>query len=198
MSSMTVNVKSDDYDIDVYTHDIFYFADEFLESNIDNPKDRNELKENFDNLIFYIRHRIPKPDNNDLELLDNLFCNVFLELCMKWYVLPTLENFSLMFSINPNTISAWINGEYRKATPQYSLTAKKWQNICKTRLVNTLTQSKGGDINRIFIAKAAYGMAETAPAQIAPQPMQALNNEQLAARLGGRIEQHPDVIDDDG
>lgn len=197
MSNMTVNVKSDNYDIDVYTHDIFYYADEYINANINNPNDKTELKENFDNIIFYIRKRIPKPDNNDLQLLDNLFCDVFLELCTKCYVLPTLENFSLMLSINPSTLSDWLMGEYRKATPLYSQTVKKWRDICKNRLVNILTQSKGGDINRIFIAKAAYGMAETAPIPADKNPALELSNTQLVARLGGRIEQKKDIIDTD-
>ena len=34
-------------------------------------------------------------------------------------------------------------------------------NICKGFLVNNLGNSKGTDANKIFIAKAAYGMAET-------------------------------------
>ena len=34
-------------------------------------------------------------------------------------------------------------------------------NTCKGFLVNNLGNSKGTDANKIFIAKAAYGMAET-------------------------------------
>lgn len=42
-----------------------------------------------------------------------------------------------------------------------SCTVKKWMNTCKGFLVNNLGNSKGTDANKIFIAKAAYGMAET-------------------------------------
>ena len=51
-----------------------------------------------------------------------------------------------------------------------------------------MTQSKGGDINRIFIAKAAYGMVETAPVPTVKKYAPTLDNSQLAARLGDRLE----------
>ena len=185
--AVLADTSKNDELLEVYTNDIFYYADEYINNNISDSNDRNEIRENFDNIIFYIRHRIQKPDNNNIQLLDELFY-VFLELCVKCYVVPTLENFGLMFSISPSTFSDWINGDYRYSTPIYSKTAKKWRDICKSRLVNILTQSKGGDINRIFIAKAAYGMVETAPIPTVNKYAPVLDNTQLAARLGDRLE----------
>ena len=59
-----------------------------------------------------------------------------------------------------------IGGEYifcllYTSTAEHLNTVKKWLNICKGFLVNNLGNSKGTDANKIFIAKAAYGMAET-------------------------------------
>ena len=57
---------------------------------------------------------------------------------------------------------------------------KKWKNICKNFLINSLQNSRGTDSNKIFIAKAAYGMVETAPVLVA-NPEQHRTAEQIAA-----------------
>ena len=200
MSNMSISIDNNkEYDIEVYTHDIFYYADEYINKYLQGTTDKEILKSEFKSIIYYIRHRIPKPDNNNIQLLDDIFCNVYLELCARCNIIPTLEAFSWLLNINPNTLSAWKNGEYRKLTPEFSLSVKKWLDICKGQLTYELSQSKGGDINRIFIAKAVYGLAETAPVQVQnTTPALSLNNEQLAARLGGRVEEIEVLPDDSG
>lgn len=42
---------------------------------------------------------------------------------------------------------------------------KKWFDICKNCTLNRLHNQPGTNANLIFVAKAAYGMAETAPVQ---------------------------------
>jgi len=180
--------------LEVYTHDIFYYADEYINTVMDGEKDKKNIKDNFDNIILYIRHHIPKPNNDNIVLLDHLF-DVFLELSIKCYVLPTLQNFALMLSINPNTFSAWKNREYRNATPEYSLAVKKWFDICKSRTENNLLQSEGGNINRIFASKVVYGMIEPAPAPVEyTRRLEPLTSSQVVARLGGETEDG-DVIE---
>mgnify|MGYP003236704649 FL=1 len=53
---------------------------------------------------------------------------------------------------------------YRTATA-HSNTVKKWFDICKNCTLNRLHNQPGTNANLIFVAKAAYGMAETAPVQ---------------------------------
>lgn len=62
----------------------------------------------------------------------------------------------------------------------HAVTVKKWKETCKNFLVDSLQNSTGTDANRIFIAKAAYGMAETAPVQAAP-PERIRTPEEIAA-----------------
>ena len=124
-------------------------------------------------------------------------------------MLPTLESFSMLININPGTLSDWSSGalrstvyydskgNYIKDFPAWQLNhkgeqyraepntahaeaVKKWKNICKNFLVNSLQNSRGTDANKIFIAKAAYGMAETAPIPVANQE-QHRTAEQIAA-----------------
>ena len=195
MSNFAVKADTSNNDklIEVYTHDIFYYADQFIDEELDGKKDKELLKSNFRSLIYFISDNINKPDMNNIELLDSIF-DIYLRLCAMCDIIPTLEAFAWLCKINLHTFACWKNGNYRKVTPEYSATVKKWQEICRGSLTFSLTQSKGGDINRIFIAKAVYGMAETAPV---PAPTtQALNysNKQLAARLGERI-QEPEAIE---
>ena len=46
-------------------------------------------------MILYISDNITKPDNNDINLLDNIF-NIYIRLCVKYNMLPTLECFSML------------------------------------------------------------------------------------------------------
>lgn len=138
------------------------------------PKDYDTQKEykaviadSFVDMIFYISDRIPKPSNDDIELLDNIF-NIFVRICTKYNVLPTLEVFSFLVNINRSTFSDWMRGDYRISS-SHGTTAKKWLDICKNCTVNRLNNQPGTNANLIFIAKAAYGMAETAPVQTTQQ-----------------------------
>lgn len=61
-----------------------------------------------------------------------------------------------------------MRGDYRTSS-SHGTTVKKWFDICKNCTVNRLNNQPGINANLIFVAKAAYGMAETAPVQTAQQ-----------------------------
>lgn len=201
--------------IEVYTHEIYRLSDEYINTELNNPEDIYDVSV-FTGMILYISDNISKPSNDDIQLLDDIF-NIYIRLCCKYRILPTLECFSMLIKVNPNTISAWINGEYRnnvyydmqgnyikdintwrinhkgeeyrtEPSSSYSLTAKKWRATCKNFLVNSLSNSRGTDANKIFIAKAAYGMVETAPALVQNPDQVQRSIEQIqqerAQRLG--------------
>ena len=194
----------------IYTNRIQELADEFINNQLDD-KQREEMPNNsntFMAMILYISDNIPKVDNNDIQQLDNIF-NIYIRLCVKYNMLPTLESFSMLININPGTLSDWSSGALRstvyydsegkyikdfaawqlnhrgeqyRAEPStaHAEAVKKWKNICKNFLVNSLQNSRGTDANKIFIAKAAYGMVETAPIPVANQE-QHRTAEQIAA-----------------
>lgn len=148
--------------IEVYKHNINYYADEYIRNELEidhvDTDSKQIVKDNFVDMLFYICDHIEKPDNADIKALDNIF-NVYVRLCSKYGVNPTLEAFSFLVDIDRTTFNNWLNGQYR--TAEHLNTVKKWMNTCKGFLVNNLGNSKGTDANKIFIAKAAYGMAET-------------------------------------
>lgn len=194
----------------VYTNRIQELADEFINNQLDDKQreEMPNNSNTFMAMILYISDNIPKVDNNDIQQLDNIF-NIYTRLCVKYNMLPTLESFSMLININPGTLSDWSSGALRstvyydskgkyikdfaawqlnhrgeqyRAEPStaHSEAVKKWKNICKNFLVNSLQNSRGTDANKIFIAKAAYGMVETAPVLVA-NPEQHRTAEQIAA-----------------
>lgn len=172
---MKDNTITTDQGIEVYENEIYRLVDEYINTVLQvSPEDYAIQKEykavvadSFVDMIFYIADRIQKPSNNNIELLDRIF-NIYVRICTRYGVLPTLEVFSFLVGINRTTFTDWMNGAYRTTTA-HGNTAKKWFDICRNCTVNRLNNQAGTNANLIFVAKAAYGMAETAPVQAGQQ-----------------------------
>lgn len=202
---------------EVYTHEIYRLSDQYITEELDNKDDIYDVSV-FTGMILYISDNIQKPSNDDIELLDSIF-NIYIRLCTKYRILPTLECFSMLININPGTLSDWSSGalrsniyydsegryikdfaawqlnhrgeQYRvEPSTAHAEAVKKWKNICKNFLVNSLQNSRGTDANRIFIAKAAYGMVETAPALV-QNPEQVRSIEQIQQERAQRLGEAP-------
>ena len=146
--------------VEVYTSQISEIADRYID-DLEDKESIYDYSVFTDMLLSISDNMTPLNNYNDITVLDNLF-NIYKRLCSKYRVLPTLYDFSMMINIDPSTITSWINGDYRGGpTSPHSKTAKKWKQYCAGRLASNLSNSKGTDANKIFIAKAAYGMAET-------------------------------------
>lgn len=156
---------------EIYRNEIYQLSDEYISAVLDididkikQGENKKMIAENFNDMILYIADRIKKPSNDNIELLDDIF-EIYKRLCVRYSVLPTLETFSDLVSISNATFTDWMNGEYRTSSA-HGKTVKKWKEDCKAKLVDSLHQQPGTCANRIFVAKAAYGMVETAPRQI--------------------------------
>lgn len=162
---MKDNTIKTEKETEVYLSNINIYADEYINTVLcvspDSENYRKEVADSFVDMIFYIADHIQKPSNDDIELLDHMF-SVFVRLCSKYHVLPTLEVFSFLVGIERRTFTDWANGRTRTGTA-HSDTVKKWFDICKNCTLNRLHNQPGANANLIFVAKAAYGMAETAP-----------------------------------
>jgi len=176
--------------IEVYRHDINYYSAEYIKNELKlNPDDLSEddkkiVGNNFVDMIFYIHDHIKKFNNDNIELLDNIF-NIFVRLCYKFYILPTLECFGFLTGIAASTFSDWVSGQYR-AGSAHGQTVKKWKDICKSGVTNRLSNQPGANANLIFIAKAAYGMVEAA------QQIQVIGSgrpEESTAQIAQRYQQ---------
>jgi len=190
----------DGKDLDIYLDQIHILAEDFINTCLCKTDKDNVINNNimdsitFNSMILYVKDNMNVlPDNDDIGLLDNMF-NIYYKLCCKFKILPTLEMFSIMVDIDYRTFSDWQAGKSRLGS-FHADTVKKWKNICKNSLVNSLQNSHGTDANKIFIAKAAYGMVETAPVQMINQE-QKRSAEQIAADYTAEIAQN-DTIEPD-
>lgn len=177
--------------MEVYTSQITEIADRYI-SDLEDKESIYDYTVFTDMLLSISDNMTPLNNYNDITVLDNLF-NIYKRLCSKYRVLPTLYDFSMMINIDPSTITSWINGDYRGGpTSPHSKTAKKWKQYCAGRLASNLSNSKGTDANKIFIAKAAYGMAETKAVEQEQITGARKTVEQIAADIGADALEGPE------
>lgn len=181
--------------IEVYENQIWQLVDEYIDTVLHiNQNDydsiekyKKEIANNRIDLFFYISDRIEKPNNNDIGLLDNIF-NIYIRVCGRYGISPTLQMFGILVGINNMTFSDWANGDYR-ATSTHGITVKKWKETCGAFALDKLHNQDGTNANLIFACKVAYGMAETAPVQAGQQygvPQQTA--QQIAERHKAALE----------
>ena len=181
--------------IEVYENQIWQLVDEYIDTVLhisQNDYDsiekyKKEIANNRIDLFFYISDRIEKPNNNDIELLDNIF-NIYIRVCGRYGISPTLQMFGILVGINNMTFSDWANGDYRTAST-HGITVKKWKETCGAFALDKLHNQDGTNANLIFACKVAYGMAETAPVQAGQQygvPQQTA--QQIAERHKAALE----------
>lgn len=157
---MTDNTIKTADGIEVYKHDIYYFADEYIEKELDGDIDK--VRESSAAMFLYISDRIPKPSHENINLLDEIF-DIYVRICAKYRILPTLEMFSFLIKTHRSVFTDWKSGTYRSSTTAYSVTVKRWFDTCKSFVVDRLSNQYGTNANLIFVAKSAYNMRETAP-----------------------------------
>ncbi|MFG6319539.1 MAG: hypothetical protein K1W33_06795 [Clostridia bacterium] len=180
-----MNTETANDGIEVYTHRLFALADEYIKERLGGKEE--DVQKNFRDLIFFMADRIEKPDNSEIELLDDLF-EAYTRVCARYGKLPTLECFSWLVKIDRNTFTDWQKKEYRSSTA-HSSTVKKWLNICRGFTVDELSNSKFANPNLIFIAKAAYGMRETAPLPALETENKRILSASELPKLGNKSEQ---------
>lgn len=184
--------------IEVYEHDIKYYADEYISQLPEKEDSINNNPSLFTGMIKYIYKHLFKPgkkdkvkynantnlDTGDIELLNNIW-EVYTELCYKYNKRPTILNFSLLIGIDNRTIDTWRRGEFRAgedgASSAHSQTVKKWLAECESSLVDGATEKNS--VGCIFALKANYGYTET------PQRVEIVNGqqpEQIAADIAAR------------
>ena len=184
--------------IEVYEHDIKYYAYEYISQLPENEDSINNNPSLFTGMIKYIYKHLFKPgkkdkvkynantnlDTGDIELLNNIW-EVYTELCYKYNKRPTILNFSLLIGIDNRTIDTWRRGEFRAgedgASSAHSQTVKKWLAECESSLVDGATERNS--VGCIFALKANYGYTET------PQRVEIVNGqqpEQIAADIAAR------------
>ena len=165
MRDSTITVYKDNKSIDIYTNDVFYYADKFLQDNGIDRNDYKTIKRVFPYMVLTIHDNcIGNIDINNIELLNQLFF-LLKNLCIRFNYNITLYLFSIFVGVSSGVITEW-NNHNQRVSDRYYEYSKRWMNECRDSLINDLNNSDGTSANKIFIAKAQYGLAETAPIQV--------------------------------
>ena len=185
--------------IEVYENDIYRLVDEYINTVLQvTPEEFDTQKEykavvadSFVDMIFYIHDRIPKPSNDDIELLDNIW-NIYTNICYKFLLNPTILRFSIFVNINNNTIKDWINNRDR-TNSIYSTTAKKWLSECECSLYDQAVNTNG--IGAIFALKANYGYRDNYVINVTEDSKQEKTVEEIAADYTNQLPDTDNKID---
>lgn len=146
--------------MEVYTHKLFELADQFINEVLEGDGER--MAKHFREFIFYAADRIEEPGNDDIDALDSLF-NAYVRLCVRYNKLPTLEGYSFLSKVHRSTLDDWKNMRYRSSDTRYADTVKYWHDVCKSFVIDELTNNSTTNVNLIFVGKACYQMRETTP-----------------------------------
>lgn len=136
-------------------------VNEFIMIELDGNDDKENIKQCFPFMIFYISEHI-NIDINDINMQKTVF-RMYVYLCMKYNVIPVIRMYCNMINMDYDVYNNWLNGI--NVSSEFVETAKYMHNTCQLYVENTLTNSDKTNINLMFISKAVYGYTETSPIQ---------------------------------
>ena len=190
------NTVVTDTGLEIYTDDMYIYADEYIASLHDKDSIYSSAGNTFTGMIKYINRHMGFNESMyaDIELLNNIW-GVYTDLVYKYNQKPTIEEYALLIGSTRDTIYQWLNGTSRgniyrdkdgnvindfftwqsshrgepytsEPSSLRSDTIKKWQEECR---LGRYKSAASGNVGGIFLCKAVDGMVETAPVQIENQ-----------------------------
>ena len=190
------NTVVTDTGLEIYTDDMYIYADEYIASLHDPDSIYSSAGNTFTGMIKYINRHMGFNESMyaDIELLNNIW-EVYTDLVYKYNQKPTIEEYALLIGSTRDTIYQWLNGTSRgniyrdkdgniiddfftwqsshrgepytsEPSSLRSDTIKKWQEECR---LGRYKSAASGNVGGIFLCKAVDGMVETAPVQIENQ-----------------------------
>lgn len=193
---MKDNIILSSGNIEVYQSDIDLLCDEYVQGL---PDESMIFKSTvFSGMLNYI-HRIKlkhiisqcKTDkginkyNHDYALLDDIFQNVYIYLCTRYNITPSIIQFCVLTGISRETISDINQGKYRadgsRVKPETYHTVKNWYNTCESMLLSKAANESS--IGSIFALKANYGYRDNVQqVEVITQDQQQATPEQIAQK----------------
>ena len=167
---MTDNIILNTGSIEVYRSEIDFLCDEYIQSLPDESMIYKSTV--FSGMLNYIyqsklKYIISKSKNdkginqynNDYALLDDIFQSVYIYLCTRYDIVPSIIQFCVLTGISRETISDIKQGKYRadgtRVKPETCHTVKNWYNTCESMLLSKAANESS--IGSIFALKANYG-----------------------------------------
>ena len=150
--------------IELYQSEIDILCDEYIRT----LHDENLIYKSavFSGLLRYIyshklKYIIPDTFSNDYSLLDDIFNNIYISLCSRYNIVPTIIQFCVLCHIdrsNLNCIRNGVNRDGTKVNPVSHCTVKLWYDTCEASLLGKAVNESS--IGSIFGLKANYGYKE--------------------------------------
>ena len=175
--------------IEIYKSDIDILCEEYTET-LEHPEILYKSA-GFSGLLEYIYREKLKPiivmvpgKGYNYELLDNIFNNIYMPLCYKYNITPTVIQFTALVRVSDTALTDAHRGydsqDGSRVNPKTVSTVKNWYKACESALLGRAVNDNG--IGAIFALKANYGYRETAPIA-EPQAVTATETpEQISAR----------------
>ena len=156
--------------IELYQSEIDILCDEYINT----LHDPNMIYKStvFSGLLNYIyknklRYIIPNTYNNDYNLLNDIFYNVYIDLCTKYNIVPSIIQFVALCHIDRTSLTEIKSGIYRdgsRVKQSTSDTVQKWFDTCESMLLSKA--SNESSIGSIFALKANYQYRDNEPIQV--------------------------------
>lgn len=191
---MKDNVIISDSGIEIFQSDIDILVNEYISTLPDETMIYKSMT--FKGLLLYIythklKYVIESIKNNkqindssiDYSLMDSIFENIYLPLCYKFFIVPTVLSFSVFVGISNTYLTEVVSGTYRngsRVNSKNTETVKKWYAVCESALADKAFNDNG--IGAIFGLKANYQWTETAPQIVQAEQLTQSTPEQIAER----------------
>ena len=181
---MSNTIKDHDgNDTNIYTDNIFYYADEYINTLKDPDSLYTPNSNQFTGMIKYINRNIgfSKDIYADINILNDIW-DAYTDLVYKYNQKPTIEEYCLLVGMSRDTINSWEREEYRrgdiceKLSLSRSDTIKKWKDECR---LGRYKGAASGNVGMIFLSKAIDGLVETAPIGVVNEHQKVLPDSEL-------------------
>lgn len=180
--------------LEVYQNDIDILCDDYISTLPDSVSITKPSV--FSGLLKYIyKHKVKQiidtdkqnrnnSYNNNHDLLDMIFENIYTVLCSRYSITPTIQQFCVFVGIDKGIISDINKGFYRqgnyKVNPKTRHTVKKWYDYCESVSLGEATRGSIGDI---FNLKANYQYRDNVQqVEVITSQDQTATPEQIAER----------------
>lgn len=156
--------------IELYQSEIDILCDEYIKTLHDESMIYKSTV--FSGMLNYIylhklKYIIPDTYNNDYKLLDLIFDQVYINLCTRFNICPSIIQFATLCHFDNSVLTEIKSGTYRdgsRVSADTYKTVKKWYAVCESMLLSKATNESS--IGSIFALKANYSYRDNDTPQL--------------------------------
>ena len=191
------NVILEYNDIVITEYELEKHINQYIET-LNNPDDIYKLHRTFNGLLLYlykhlIRYVLPNNYNNDYELLDTIFTDIYIPLCYLYNHIPNIANYCILVNLQYSYFYDLKTGVYKDGSivnNKSKYIIQKWIDICNGELIEDIIHRNS--IGSMFLAKV-HGFREDNNTSVTinintPQ----LNETQLQKLAAAAVPELPD------